>query len=78
MNLFSKKRIKRILLGLITAVVLWCGVVAVTIWRYGSRDDAAKSVCIIVLGAAFEGENPSPVFAERIRHGIHHYALKGN
>lgn len=72
-KLLTQKRIKRIVLGLITAVVLWCGFVAVTIWRYGSRDDAAKSDCIIVLGAAIEGENPSPVFAERIRHGIQLY-----
>ncbi len=57
-------------LGLITAVVLWCVIIAISIWRYGSRDDAVKSDCIIVLGAAVEGENPSPVFAERIRHGI--------
>lgn len=48
-------------------------IIATWIWRYGDRDDTAKADCIIVLGAAVEGENPSPVFAERIRHGIDLY-----
>lgn len=48
-------------------------IVAASIWRYGDRDDATKSDCIIVLGAALEGGEPSPVFAERIRHGIDLY-----
>ena len=73
MKLFTKKRIKRIALGSIIAVAMWCVIVAITIWRFGSRDEAVKSDCIIVLGAAVEGEDPSPVFAERIRHGIHLY-----
>lgn len=73
LKLFTKNRIKRIILGLFTVAAIWCVVVAVAIWRYGSRDDAAKSDCIIVLGAAVDGESPSPVFAERIRHGIHLY-----
>lgn len=60
-------------LGFIIAIALWCVVVATTIWSYGTRDDAVKSDCIIVLGAAVEENNPSPVFAERIRHGIHLY-----
>ena len=34
-------------------------------------DGAAKSDCIVVLGAAVYGDKPSPVFEERIRHGIH-------
>lgn len=73
MKLFTKKRIKRIVLGLIIAVTIWCVIVATSIWRYGDRDEVVKSNCIIVLGAAVEGENPSPVFTERIRHGIHLY-----
>jgi uncharacterized SAM-binding protein YcdF (DUF218 family) len=68
-----RKRIKRIVLGLIIAATIWCFIVATSIWRYGNRDDAVKADCIIVLGAAVEGENPSPVFAERIRHGIDLY-----
>lgn len=48
-------------------------IIATWIWRYGDRDDTAKADCIIVLGAAVQEQNPSPVFAERIRHGIHLY-----
>jgi uncharacterized SAM-binding protein YcdF (DUF218 family) len=73
LKLLTHQRTKRIVLGLIIAATLWCVVVATTIWRYGTRDDAVKSDCIIVLGATVDGENPSPVFDERIRHGIHLY-----
>lgn len=73
LKLPTHKRIKRIVLGLIIAVTIWCVIVATSIWRYGYRDEAAKADCIIVLGAAVEGQNPSPVFAERIRHGIDLY-----
>ncbi len=69
----TKKLIKRIALGLIIAATLWCAIIAISIWRYGDRDGAVKADCIIVLGAAVDGEDPSPVFAERIRHGIHLY-----
>lgn len=48
-------------------------IIATWIWRYGDRDDAVKADCIIVLGAAVQGQDPSPVFAERIRHGIDLY-----
>lgn len=48
-------------------------ILATSIWRYGGHYDAVKSNCIIVLGAAVQGQDPSPVFAERIRHGIDLY-----
>jgi uncharacterized SAM-binding protein YcdF (DUF218 family) len=68
-----RKRIKRIGLGLIIAVTIWCVIIVTSIWRYGTHNDAVKADCIIVLGAAVQGQNPSPVFAERIRHGIDLY-----
>lgn len=37
------------------------------------QDRATKSDCIIVLGAAVRGTTASPVFKERIRHGISLY-----
>jgi uncharacterized SAM-binding protein YcdF (DUF218 family) len=36
----------------------------------GNRDQAAASDTIIVLGAAAYDARPSPVFEERIRHGV--------
>jgi uncharacterized SAM-binding protein YcdF (DUF218 family) len=68
-----RSRIKRIALWLLLAVVLWCVILATIIWRFGDHDRARKSDCIIVLGAAVHGTVPSPVFEERIRHGIKLY-----
>ena len=65
------RRIKRILLILLLAGVFWCVVISTMIWRFGNQDQAREADCIIVLGAAVQGNEASPVFAERIRHGIH-------
>ncbi|MGJ8634442.1 MAG: YdcF family protein [Luteolibacter sp.] len=40
------------------------------VWRFGGRDGAVKSDCVIVLGTAVDGGVPSPVFRERILHGV--------
>lgn len=68
-----RSRIKKIALWLLLAGTVWCAVLATLIWRYGSHDHATKSDCIIVLGAGVQGTTPSPVFEERIRHGIDLY-----
>ena len=63
---------KRRLFGLGSLLlVVWLGLVASHIWRFGYRDFAEPADCIIVLGAAVHGEEPSPVFEERLRHGVH-------
>lgn len=68
---FAMRRwIKRCVLGGIVGAVLWCAVLAFLIWDFGSRDHAVRSDCAIVLGAAVEGNAPSPVFEERIRHAV--------
>ncbi len=54
-------------------LVLWvAGVAGYIVW-IGERDQAAPSDVIIVLGAAAYDARPSPVFEERIRHGIDLY-----
>lgn len=65
--------IKRITAGLLTATLLWLAWTSISIWRFGTQDQAVPADCIIVLGAAIDGSEPSPVFAERIRHGINLY-----
>lgn len=56
--------------ALAAVLLLWTGVTAALIVN-GSRDTAPpKADVAIVLGAAVRGNTPSPVFAERIRHGI--------
>jgi uncharacterized SAM-binding protein YcdF (DUF218 family) len=76
MNL-RRKKTKRGIVGwawrLLLLTLLWLvGVAAYIIW-VGQRDDAAPADAIIVLGAAAYDAKPSPVFEERIRHGIDLY-----
>ncbi|MCF7730533.1 MAG: YdcF family protein [Akkermansiaceae bacterium] len=66
-------RIKKVALWLLVTGIIWCIILATLIWRYGTHDHATRSDCIIVLGAAVQDTNPSPVFEERIRHGIDLY-----
>lgn len=73
MNRKRSISIKRIAQWLLLTGILWCMISGTLIWRYGVSDHATKSDCIIVLGAAVQGGTPSPVFAERIRHGIDLY-----
>lgn len=61
---------KRIILTLLSTILLWLVYTGFSIWRFGNIDQAAAADCIIVLGAAVKGDQPSPVFAERIRHGV--------
>lgn len=58
-------------LGLL--LLLWlAGVAAYIVW-VGYRDQAAPADAIIVLGAAAYDARPSPVFEQRIVHGIDLY-----
>jgi uncharacterized SAM-binding protein YcdF (DUF218 family) len=65
-----RRRLRKIILFLFVALLFWIVGVGAMIWSFGNRDDARKSDCAIVLGAAAYGEKPSPVFEERIRHAI--------
>ena len=77
MSARGRARKRRGLLGwvwrLLLVLVLWlAGVAAYIVW-VGQRDQAGPADVIIVLGAAAYDRNPSPVFRERIRHGIDLY-----
>ena len=72
-----RKNSKRGVIGwafrLVMLALIWlAGVAAYIIW-VGQRDDATPADAIIVLGAAAYDAKPSPVFEERIRHGIDLY-----
>lgn len=67
------RRRLRWLLRLVMLVVLWLGGVAAWIVHVGNRDQAGPADAIVVLGAAAYDARPSPVFTERIRHGIDLY-----
>jgi uncharacterized SAM-binding protein YcdF (DUF218 family) len=53
--------------------LMWLAAVAAWIVWVGQRDQAAPADAIIVLGAAAYDARPSPVFQERIRHGLDLY-----
>lgn len=67
------RRALRWLLRLALLAVLWLAGVAAWIVHVGNRDQAASADAIVVLGAAAYDTRPSPVFTERIRHGIDLY-----
>lgn len=58
---------------LLALVAVWLLGVAVWIIWVGERDQAAPADVVIVLGAAAYDARPSPVFEERIRHGLDLY-----
>ena len=55
------------------ALLAWLLCVTAWIVWVGERDQAAQADAIIVLGAAAYDAKPSPVFEERIRHGLDLY-----
>ncbi len=69
----SPRRLKATLSASLIATSAWLTFVAHDIWQYGKTDQAKASDCIIVLGTAIEGDRPSPVFEQRLRHGIDLY-----
>ncbi len=44
-----------------------------SIWSYAQRDEATPADAAIVLGAACWGDQPSPVFRERLNHALDLY-----
>ena len=67
---FLMRRPRRLTAALSALLLLWSAVLGFQIVATGKRSSAAPADAAIVLGAAVYGERPSPVFEERIRHGI--------
>lgn len=65
-----KKKIKWILLSVGIILVLYIIVTAIIIWNYGNKDEKQLADVAIVLGAATSNGEVTPVFQERINHGI--------
>lgn len=51
-------------------IIIYILYVSIGIYSYGNVHELRKADAAIVLGAAVWGDKPSPVFEERIRHGI--------
>lgn len=65
---------RRIALGIGSLVVATWVASAIEVWRVASRDAAAPSDAIVVLGAAQYRGRPSPVLRARLDHAIGLYA----
>ena len=66
-------RQKIVIISVITAAILLLAYlvgVAISIWSYGSVDEKRTADCAIILGAGTSGGEVSPVYRERINHGI--------
>jgi uncharacterized SAM-binding protein YcdF (DUF218 family) len=55
------------------SALVWLGVLASQIVKAGRHTTGGKADVAIVLGAAVYSRGPSPVFEERIKHGINLY-----
>jgi len=66
-NLKILTKILEVLIILIICYVLY---VSISIFSYGNVNELQHADAAIVLGAAVYGDRPSPVFRERINHGI--------
>lgn len=64
--------LKWLLRAALLGIAWLAGVSAWIVW-VGERDQAAPADAIVVLGAAAYDAKPSPVFTERIRHGLDLY-----
>lgn len=64
------KRIKILLVCLALTIALWLIAVGVGIVNYGKTDEKCRCDAAIVLGAATTDGEVSPVYRERINHGI--------
>ncbi len=61
---------KRCLVGILLMLILYVIFTSYSIYMYGNVDEKKKCDTAIVLGAAIWGDKPSPVFEERIKHGV--------
>jgi uncharacterized SAM-binding protein YcdF (DUF218 family) len=68
-----RKRLGRVLLIIIAALLLTIIATAVRIYSYGSVPADTQADAAVVLGAAVWSQNVSPVFRERINHAVDLY-----
>lgn len=71
------KRRKR-LIGIISLIIavftlIWVILVGISISQFSKTDETQKADAAVILGAAVEDGIPTPVFRERINHGISLY-----
>lgn len=66
----SRHIILKILLALVILAAVYIGKNVYDICAFSTVDEACRADTAIILGAAVYGDEPSPVYRERINHGI--------
>ena len=69
MNKFFKK-LKKPIIIIFFAIILYSILNTLNIWNYAKVDETRSADVAIILGAATDGREVSPVFEERLNHGI--------
>ena len=64
---------KRVFYIVVLIIFIYLIVNGIKIYQYGFKDEKAKCDAIIVLGASADSKGVSPVYRERINHGIYLY-----
>ncbi len=67
------KKHKRLLTTILMLILIFCCIfiaTGISIWRYGKKDSKQQADVAIVLGASLSSDGVSPVFRERLNHGI--------
>ena len=65
-----RKSIKKVLTCLLIIFIVCTLYAAFDIYSYGNINELNNADAAVILGAAVWGDKPSPVFEERIKHGI--------
>lgn len=65
------KFIRRMIFIIILLCLAVTGFAGYKIWKYAETDETREADCAVILGCAVENGEPTPVFRERINHGIH-------
>ena len=66
----KKRKLKFILFGAVMCIVAYVLITTVSICIYAGKDEKCKADVAIILGAGAADEGVSPVYRERINHGI--------
>lgn len=69
----KKMRWRRAFFGILSIPLIWFLALAAEIYAYSSQIHPLPADAAIVLGAEVRNKRPTPVFEERIKHGVNLY-----
>lgn len=72
----KRKQLYKIVCFIFILTSIYITGTAISIWNYGKTDEKSQADAVIVLGAGTHEDELTPVFQERINHGIWLYQNK--